>query len=209
MNQEFPLEFSPSLGAIAKALAAAQGELSDAKKDAFNPHFKNKYASLSSVREAITATFSKHELAVTQLNEPHGDAGVCVVTLLIHSSGEWIKSKLFVPVTKKDAQGFGSALSYARRYALASIANVATGEGDDDAEEAVKPAPVKAAPPAKTDAVDVDALEKALTSATNAKELAAASLAVGRVKDKLLPADMTRLGAAHDNTMRRLEKAAA
>lgn len=212
---DFPIEFSTSLGDLAKALAAAQGEIEDAKKDGTNPHFKTKYATLASVRAAITPVFSRHGLAVTQLNEPHGDGGVCVVTLLMHSSGQWIKSKLYVPVSKKDAQGFGSALSYARRYALAAIANIASDD-DDDGNEAVKPGkappapdsrPIEKAPPAKSD-VDVAALEKALAEASNAEELAKASLAVGRVKDKLTPSDRDRLRAAHDNTMRRLEKAA-
>lgn len=200
------LEFSATLGALAKALSAAQAELEDAKKDSVNPHFKNRYASLASVRAAITPVFSKHELSVVQYNEPHGDAGVCVVTLLMHSSGEWIKGKLFVPVTKKDAQGFGSALSYARRYALAQIANIATDD-DDDAEVAVKAPAVKVAPPA-TNSVDVDALVKALEDAEDAAALGKASLAVGKVKDKLTKDDTARLRAAHDNRMRELEKAA-
>ena len=213
---EFPMKFSPTLGALAKALAVAQGELEDAKKDGTNPHFKNRYATLSSVRAAITPVFSKHGLSVTQLNEPHGAEGVCVVTVLMHESGEWITSSLYVPVSKKDAQGFGSALSYARRYALAAIANIATDD-DDDGEQAVKapnkapPAaeskPVEKAPPANND-VDVSALEAALANAQNAVELAKASLAVGKVKDKITPNDRERLRTAHDNTMRRLEKAA-
>jgi hypothetical protein len=211
-TREFPVDFSPTLGALAKALAKAQGELEDAKKDAINPHFKNKYASLSSVRAAITPAFSKNGLAVTQLNEPHGDAGVCVVTLLMHESGEWIQSKLFVPATKRDAQGFGSALSYARRYALAAIANIATDD-DDDGNEAVKPTPIKSAPapssaPAAKSDIDVASLIKALDEARNAKELGAASLAVGHVADNLSQADRDRCRAAHDNTLRRLEKAA-
>lgn len=210
---EFPLKFSPTLGALAKALAAAQGELVDAKKDGTNPHFKNKYATLSSVRAAITPVFSKHGLAVSQLNEPHGDAGVCVVTMLMHESGEWISSSLFVPVSKKDAQGFGSALSYARRYALAAIANIASDD-DDDAEQAVKPgkappaAESKPAPQAKSD-IDVAVLEKGLKDATDAETMAKAILAVGRVKEKLAKKDLEGLMAVRANRVRELGLEAA
>lgn len=128
-------EQSESVGALAKALAFAQSQLEDAKKDAVNPHFKNRYATLASVRAAVTPVLSRNGLAVVQTNEPHGDAGVCVITTLMHESGEWIRGRLFVPVVKKDPQGFGSALSYARRYALAEIAGIASDD-DDDAEVA-------------------------------------------------------------------------
>lgn len=209
ISNEMRTEFSQSLGALAKALSAAQGELEDAKKDAVNPHFKNRYATLASVRAAVTPVFSKHGLAVSQLNEPHGDSGVCVVTLLLHSSGEWIRSRLFVPVTKKDPQGFGSALSYARRYALAAIANIAADD-DDDAEVAARPpakAPDAKAPVAQS-AVDVDALVVAIATAQNAAELAAASTAVGRVKSKMSKADIDRCLAAHGARLRTLGQAA-
>lgn len=212
---EHESEFSPTLGRLAKALAKAQGELQNASKDAVNPHFKNKYATLASVREAITPVFSANGLSIVQLNEPHGDAGVCVVSLLIHESGEWIRSKLYVPVSKKDAQGFGSALSYARRYALAAIANIATDD-DDDANTATKsPAPkesgtnvTKAAEPAKAPpvqgSVDVDALVKALKEAKDATQLAKASVAVGQAKAKLSKADLDRCHAAKNETLNRL-----
>lgn len=201
---EFQPEFSGEIAALAKALAAAQGELQDAKKDAKNPHFKTMFASLVSVRAAITPVFSKHGLSVVQLNEPHGVTGVCVVTLLMHESGQWIRSRLFVPVSKADAQGFGSAQSYARRYALAAIANLATDD-DDDAEQASKPAKPQAvtSPPAKSD-VDVDALERALQSATDAETMAKAILAVGRVKEKLPKGALEKLMAVRANRVREL-----
>ncbi len=138
---------SASIGALAKALAGAQGELDDAKKDGLNPHLKSKYATLASVRAAITPVFSKHGLAVAQLTEPHGDSGVCVVTMLMHGSGEWIRSRLFLPVVKKDPQGFGSAISYARRYALASIAGIASDDDDDGEAASRTQAPFVASPP--------------------------------------------------------------
>ena len=199
---EVGMEHSAELGALAKALADAQGEISDAKKDAKNPHFKTNYASLASIRSAITATFSKNGLSYTQLNEPHGDAGVCVVTMLMHTSGQWIKSRLFIPATKKDAQGFGSALTYGRRYALAMISGIAF-EDEDDGEVAVKqsaPAAAKASAPA----VDVVALDHDLSEASNAEELKDAILAVQKVKDKLSKKDLDGLMATRERRVREL-----
>lgn len=208
---EFPLEFSPTLGKLAKALASAQGELKDAVKDSVNPHFKSRFASLAAVRAAITPVFSKNNLAVTQLSEPHGDSGVCVVTMLVHESGEWIKSRLYVPVSKKDAQGFGSALSYARRYALAMIANIATDD-DDDANEAFRPSPAPRQPEKSANdttppvgAVDVTELIHELVTAKSAEELSKASLRVAGVKKNLTAKDFSLLRAAHDETLRRLD----
>lgn len=140
------MEHSVSLGALAKALAAAQAKLEDAKKDKTNPHFNSRYATLSSVRAAMSEVLPQHGLAVVQGFEPHGDAGVCIVTTLMHESGEWIRSALYIPVAKKDAQGFGSAVSYGRRYSLAAIVGIATDD-DDDGNTASKPPVRKAADP--------------------------------------------------------------
>ncbi len=158
---EQKMTHSVTLGALAKALAAAQAELEDAKKDSFNPHFKNHFASLGSVRSALKKVLPKHGLAHVQTTAPHGDAGVCVVTWLLHESGEWICGELFLPVSKKDAQGFGSALSYARRYALAAIVGI-TSDEDDDAEHAAKPNGKPEAAKAKPES---DAAEKTLGDA--------------------------------------------
>lgn len=207
-HREFPIEFSAAIGAIAAALAKAQGELEDAKKDATNPHFKNRYATLSSVRAAVTPAFSRNGLAVAQYFDPHGTDGVCIVTLLMHSSGEWIKSKLYLPVSKKDAQGFGSAISYGRRYALAAIANIASDD-DDDAEAAARPTPTKPTaetkPTAAASGIDVDALVRGIEEAKDVDALAKAILAVGRVKDKLTAEQLKRASDARERRVRDLE----
>jgi hypothetical protein len=135
MTETMTNEHTPTLGALAKALAAAQGKIQGARKTAQNPHLRNKYATLSDVWDACRDPLSSHGLAVVQTTEPHGKEGVCVVTTLLHESGEWIRSRLFLPVSKPDAQGFGSALTYARRYALSSMVGVCPD--DDDANEAV------------------------------------------------------------------------
>lgn len=138
-------DMTPTIGALAAALAKAQGDMTGAKKDAIaevqygnGPMRKRSYADLASVWEAIRKPLSSNGLAVLQLTEPHGAAAVCVVTLLAHASGEYIRTRLVMPVTKNDAQGFGSALTYARRYSLSAICGIAPE--DDDDEEASRPA---------------------------------------------------------------------
>lgn len=207
---ELKIEWSAELGEIALALSIAQGEFEDAKKDATNPHFKTKFASLASVRAAIQPALTKNNLAVMQLFSPCGLDATCIVTLLIHKSGQWAKSVLMLPLSKKDAQGVGSAASYGRRYSLQAITGIATDDDDDANVASGKPAndakPAQANPPVKSD-VDVDALVKGLEQAADATQLSEASLKVGRVKDKLAQSDLERLRAAADNAMRRLEAA--
>ena len=143
-EQEFPEEATQSktVGELAKALAKVQATVQNAKKDARNPHLKSKYADLASVREAVSRPLADQGIAVVQTMEPHGMSGVCVVTTLMHSSGEWIRGRCFIPVpeSKNPAQSFGSALTYARRYSLAAIVGIAADE-DDDAETASPRAP--------------------------------------------------------------------
>jgi hypothetical protein len=204
MSDDKQIEMSPTIGALAAALAKAQGEMKDAAKDGSNPAFKgSKYSTLSAIREAVREPFSKNGLSYTQYFEPHGFDAVCLITLLMHASGEWIKSRLVLPVTKKDPQGFGSAITYGRRYQLAAIAGV-TSDDDDDGNAAVKPAKVEQAPPAESD-VDVAELVKSLETAPNVDALAKAILAVGRVKDKLSKQDLAKCQAAREERVRQLE----
>lgn len=121
---------------IASAYVAAFAEIEGAVKDAKNPHFKSKYADLPAVIAAIKPALIKHGLAFTQPCRPSDD-GVIVQTVLHHSSGEELDlGSLFVPANKKDAQGFGSALTYARRYALVSAFGVPTEDDDGNAAAA-------------------------------------------------------------------------
>ncbi len=131
----FTLTMSPTIGKLAEALAKAQKAMPAVVKDSTNPHFKNRYASLAACIEA-TKILNDHGFAVSQPPIPCGPDVVGVLTLLLHSSGEWLRGELHMPASKRDAQGFGSALSYARRYCLQATANLATD--DDDAEAAVR-----------------------------------------------------------------------
>lgn len=127
---------SDSVAALAAALAKAQGMMSHASKDAQNPHFKSRYADLAAVWSAVREPLSVNGLSVVQ-TVAQGDGTVGVRSLLLHASGEWVCSVLEMPVAQKTPQGYGSALTYARRYALAALVGIA--QDDDDAEAATRP----------------------------------------------------------------------
>lgn len=124
------------------ALVAAQSEMDNAIKDSKNPFFKSTYADLASVMGVVKPAFSKHGLGFVQVC--HDAENVAKIeTIIIHSSGETLSCGcVSVPVSKSDAQGYGSALTYARRYSLAAAAGV--GAEDDDGNAAAKAAPKKA-----------------------------------------------------------------
>jgi len=140
---------SPSIAALVAALSKAQGMIKGAAKDSTNPFFKNKYADLSSVWEACREALSKNELAVIQTPVEGG-----VITMLAHSSGEWIKSYLPMKPTKDDAQGAGSAITYARRYALAAFVGVAPEDDDGQAASTTPKATVNIPAKVKNAVVD-------------------------------------------------------
>lgn len=125
---------SDSIKELAKALTQVQKEIEGAKKDSTNPHFKSRYADLTSVWEAIRDPLTKHGLCVSQVADSSDSGHVCIETILMHESGEYISGKMTLPVSKQDPQGHGSAITYARRYALAAIVGVCPE--DDDAEGA-------------------------------------------------------------------------
>lgn len=156
---------SDSIASIAAALAKAQAQLKNPPYDSKNPHFRNSYASLASVRDTITPVLAAHGIAVLQLLGK-SEVGVSCETVLTHESGEWISSTIELPASKQDAQGYGSACTYARRYALMAIVNV-VGDEDDDANEASKPAPVKAARPAPAKPHPDDAVYQTLVNGIN------------------------------------------
>ena len=128
---------SESITNLATALAMAQMNLKGAIKDSANPFFKSKYADLSSVVEAIRPAFGQCGLSYVQRIEPSDRDEVRVETILMHASGEWLScGVLNLPVSKADAQGYGSALTYARRYSLAAACGVAPENEDDDGNAA-------------------------------------------------------------------------
>lgn len=121
---------------IASALVKAQKAFARAIKSSKNPHFKNAYAPLDVCLEAVMDALNSNGVFLTQMMH-ESDGGVVVETTFVHESGETLSAgKLFVPAPKHDPQGFGSALTYARRYSLMSACGIA-GE-DDDGEAARK-----------------------------------------------------------------------
>lgn len=123
---------SETIGKLAEALAKAQAQMENAKKDSVNPHFKSKYADIASVIDAIREPLSKHGLAFVQYAEEENGI-MYLITKLIHSSGEWISGKMKLLITKQDMQGLGSAITYARRYGLSAIVGLAQDDDDGNA----------------------------------------------------------------------------
>ena len=129
--------------AIYKAFVKAQSQFGAALKTSTNPHFRSRYADLASCIEAVIDALNANGIALTQYTT-ECETGVIVETIFLHESGEIICSgKLYVPATKHDAQGYGSALTYARRYSLMCAAGIAPE--DDDGNAAIKSAPKPAA----------------------------------------------------------------
>lgn len=118
---------------IHAAMTAAFSEIDAAMKSAKNPHFKSKYADITAVIESIKPALIKHGLFFTQRPEPT-ERGITIETVLGHASGEEMSlGKLYVPANKNDPQGFGSALTYARRYALVTAFGVPVEDDDGNA----------------------------------------------------------------------------
>ena len=143
------MQTSDSVNELFSALAKAQGVMAGAKKDTSNPFFKSKYADLAAIWDACREALSANGLSVIQMTEPTLEGGVVVVTRLCHSSGQWVEGTLAMPVSKADAQGYGSSLTYCRRYALAAAVGVAPE--DDDGNAATKAKPLPAAIPANVE----------------------------------------------------------
>jgi hypothetical protein len=124
---------SESIKNIAGALVDFQSSVSKVAKESNNPFFKSKYASLANILDTIQKPLSESGLAISQFPDENA-----LTTIIIHAdSGEWMKSSYVMPVAKQnDPQAMGSAITYARRYALGSILNLNIDD-DDDGEKAM------------------------------------------------------------------------
>ncbi len=129
------MERSETIGKLSEALSKAQSAMKPASFDAQNPHFRSRYATLASIMEACRSALSQNQIAVVQGTSVVEDR-VIVTTMLIHASGEFISDQLSMNITKDSPQAIGSAITYARRYSLASLVGVVSDE-DDDAEAAM------------------------------------------------------------------------
>jgi len=159
---------------LAEALAAAQFEITDPQKDSVNPHFRSRYADLSAVLKTVRPVLAKHGIALTQTTQILDGALVLVTRL--HWRDEELAGYYPINPTKADPQGYGSALTYARRYTIQAIVGVAAD--DDDDGNAASAAPSK---PAHDELAEVIGKVKACNSIDDLKAL---------------KADCARLGAA-------------
>ena len=138
---------------IAAALVQAQRKFGPLLRDRTNPHFKSRYADLATCLDVVQGPLNECGIALVQMTHECSD-GVIVETVLIHESGEELTvGKLHVPASKQDAQGYGSALTYARRYSLMAAMGIAPEDDDGNAATAAPPArqqpqPTRAAAPA-------------------------------------------------------------
>jgi hypothetical protein len=125
---------------ICSALVKAQKGFGPALKSSQNPHFKSRYADLSACVEAVVEALNDNGIALTQRTHATDAQGVEVETVLVHESGEEMSfGRLFVPCTKNDAQGYGSAITYARRYHLQTALGLAPEDDDGNAASSSAP----------------------------------------------------------------------
>jgi hypothetical protein len=157
----------PTFSKVAAALVKAQKEFGPALKSSSNPHFKSRYADLAACVEAVVDALNNNGIALTQ-RVSQCDNGVIVETVFIHESGEIIScGPLHVPATKHDAQGYGSALTYARRYSLMAACGIAP-EDDDGNAASKRGAPAAPAVPTP----DITDHLAAIDASANSDELA-------------------------------------
>ena len=123
---------SESIKHLAFAMSRAQNAMSGAAKSKNNPFFKSKYADLSSVIEAVKVPFADNGLSFVQFPIEEGGR-IGIETILMHESGEWLSNSFTVQLTKQDAQGAGSAITYCRRYGLQAVVGIPSEDDDGNA----------------------------------------------------------------------------
>jgi hypothetical protein len=129
------IELSPAVDALFPALHKAQGALTGVVKDGKNPAFKSRYATLENVIDAAKPALQSADLAFTQAPGALVEGAIEITTMIMHTSGQWLRSTLHVPLSKRDPQGVGSAITYGLRYSL--MATLGLPPVDDDGESAM------------------------------------------------------------------------
>lgn len=205
---------SDDISALAKALSSAQSEIRYASKGSVNPHFKSRYADLSEVWDACRAALANNKLSITQTTDCSAD-DMYLVTTLMHESGQWIRGVYPVRPVKMDPQGYGSAITYARRYALSAMVGV-VADDDDDGNGASRNRPsVRQVQPSVQHAAKDD---PRLTTILNAYAAATDEATVEKVREQAMGMhkeaafsneDKTKLAAAKAEAMDRVRGVAA
>lgn len=158
------MKTSDSITNIAPALLEAQKAITFAVKDAVNGHFKSNYADLASVIDAVKKPLNDAGIVFIQSQSPCDSGFLALTTRLLHSSGEWIEDTASCVLSKNDAQGFGSASSYLRRYSLAAITGVYQDDDDGNAASGKdKPIPAQKQPIKAKDNDPIPVNEKEMT----------------------------------------------
>lgn len=134
------MKMSETIAELATALSKAQGQIEAATKGSVNPAFRSKYADINALRDAIREPLAVNDLSLIQFPRTL-EGRVEVETMILHKSGEFMSETLSMPVGKPDAHGIGSAITYARRYGMSALLNLAAD--DDDGNAAVQQAPAK------------------------------------------------------------------
>jgi len=189
------------------AFVKAQKEFAPALKSSSNPHFKSKYADLAACVEAVIDSLNNHGIAMIQ--RTHDDErGVTVETVFIHESGECLEGgRLHVPAAKQDPQGYGSALTYARRYSLMAACGIAPE--DDDGNAASQPRKQAAGPAQQQSQAQGKQAGPEPDAEILAQFNAAATVPALTQVMNALPAEQKRLYTGHFNArMGELKKAA-
>lgn len=193
---------SPTTGELTKALAAAQAEYPVVAYDSANPHFKSKFASYAACCEALRGPLTKHGLSLPDFRPGvMGDKWVLLGTLR-HSSGEYIQGIAPLLMGKSDMQGFGAAVTYAKRTLLMALCGGFAGEPDLDGEDPVSgsaPVPVKPSRPSPKGSLDQKALiyqQGAINAMADAENEEAAKKILDtvelRVREKSVPVEVFR-----------------
>ena len=129
------LEHSETISKLAQAIGNIQGAVGGIPKDSTNPHFRTKYPSLESVFDTIRGPMARAGLSFIQAPGEITEAGMLkLTTMIVHASGEWVRSTLHIPVVKRDPQGVGSTVTYACRYSIMAMLGLAPT--DDDGQSA-------------------------------------------------------------------------
>lgn len=131
------IQQSESVAKLFAALVAAQAEMRNPPKESVNPHFKSRFADLATVIDTVKPVLTKHGLGVIQMPCEVEGVGPALTTMLIHSSGEYVRDTIALRPAKPDPQGVGAAMTYARRYGLQAVLGI-TADDDDDGHNAAR-----------------------------------------------------------------------
>lgn len=201
-------------GALAGALAKAQGEMQNAARDSENPFFKSTYADLTSVWDACRGPLSKNGLSITQTFENSPEGKLMLRTTLLHVSGGSVSSLLPIVPVKNDPQGVGSAITYMRRFSLSALVGIAPGDDDDgnaangnegkgpNGKQAPrgKEGPIKppVIPPAEDPAIKANSMTERRERYTFASQLWKSWQVLGRDEEHLKSAVASSFGEGRD-----------